>query len=151
MTITGKKIDRILQTDMSKIFQLRVSCKEFDALNRSDRKVRYKYVMKRIADTETLWTMSKDEMTIAVQIQDGVGLFSVWSSREYGIAFCEKMCSDFSCLPISLDDFVEYFIDFICDEDLLINVFPTVKEPIGKVVDVNEFAERLSKELEDYQ
>ena len=151
MTITEKKINRTLQTDLRTVFQLRVSQEELDALNRCDHNVRYKYVMKRIADTETIWTMSKDRSTIAIQIQDGIRLFPIWSSKEYGIAFCEDICPDFSCLPISLEDFVEYFIDFICDEDLMINVFPTVKEPLGKIVDINEFANQLGKELEEYK
>ena len=133
------------------VYQLKVSKEELEALNRCDQNVRYKYVMKRIADTETIWTMSKDRSTIAIQIQDGIRLFPIWSSKEYGIAFCEDICSDYSCLPISLEDFVEYFIDFICAEDLMINVFPTVKEPIGKVVDINEFADQLGKELEEYK
>ncbi len=107
--------------------------------------------MKRIADTETLWTMAIDAKAIGIQIYEGKKLFAVWSSKEYGMAFCEKVNADVSCLPITLDDFEEYFIDFICNEDLFMNVFPTIDEPIGKVVDINEFAERLGKELEDYQ
>lgn len=151
MIITGGKIDKVIGTDISSVFQLKVTKEEFKAMNLCDREVRYKYVMKRIADTETVWTMAIDEKTIAIQIQDQIKLFPVWSSREYGIAYCESMNSDYFCSPISLDDFEKYFIDFICDEGLLINVFPTVSEPIGKIVNINEFTDRLGKELEDYQ
>ncbi len=151
MTITEKGIERILRTDMSSVFQLKVSSKEFEALNKCDRIVRYKYVMKRIANTETLWTMCKDERTMVIQLIDGQGLFDVWSSKEYGLAFINKVNPNYICSPVSLDEFVEYFIDFICEENLLINVFPTEKEFIGKIVDINVFAEHLRKELEDYQ
>ncbi len=151
MIIPGKKIDRLLNTDLSSVNQLKVSNEEFKALNCCDKEVRYKYVMKRIADTETLWTMAIDAKAIGIQIYEWKKLFAVWSSKEYGMAFCEKVNADVSCLPITLDDFEEYFIDFICNEDLFMNVFPTIDEPIGKVVDINEFAERLGKELEDYQ
>lgn len=41
-------------------------------------------------------------------------------------------------------------IDYICQNDLLINVFPTVSDPFGKIVGLNTFAEDLSKALEDY-
>ncbi len=151
MTITGKKIDRRLKSDFSSVSQLKVSEEEFNALNRRDKEVRYNYVMKRIADTETLWTMLIDEKTIAVLVHDEKKLFSVWSSKEYGLALCKNLNTEYKCLPISLDEFVEYFIDFICEEDLLMNVFPTINEPLGKVVTINEFSERLGKELEDYQ
>lgn len=151
MIITGKRIDRILLTDLSLIFQLKVSVKEFESLNRCDRNIRYKYVMKRIADTETIWTLAKNESTVGILIYEGQGLFPMWSSREFGEAFCQDMDPNYICLPLSLDDFVEYFIDFICEEDLLINIFPTTNEPIGKIVDINEFAEYLNKELEAYQ
>ncbi|MDE5794743.1 MAG: DUF2750 domain-containing protein [Muribaculaceae bacterium] len=107
--------------------------------------------MKRIANTETLWTMCKDERTMVIQLIDGQGLFDVWSSKEYGLAFINKVNPNYICSPVSLDEFVEYFIDFICEENLLINVFPTEKEFIGKIVDINVFAEHLRKELEDYQ
>ena len=151
MSITEKKINRILQTDSSSVFQLKVSREEFDAMNKCNRDIRYKYVMKRIADTETLWSIAKDESAIIIQVQDGIRLFPVWSSKEYGISFCECMSSNCTCLPISLDDFVEYFIDLILDEDLLVNVFPTPNEPLGKIVTINQFADCLGEELEEYE
>ncbi len=151
MIITERKIDRLLNTDLSSVNQLKVTTEEFNALNRCEKEVRYKYVMKRIADTETLWTMAIDATAIGIQIYEGKKLFAVWSSKEYGEAFCEKVNADVSCLPITLDDFDEYFTDLIFDDELLMNVFPTINEPIGEVVNINEFTDRLEKELEDYQ
>lgn len=37
-------------------------------------------------------------------------------------------------LLITLDIFVDSFIDLIVQEELLINVFPTEKEPLGKIM-----------------
>lgn len=53
-------------------------------------------------------------------------------------------------VAITLDCFENSVIDFICEKGLYINVFPTEKEPLCKIVSLNRFAEDLSVFLEDY-
>lgn len=62
-----------------------------------------------------------------------------------------KQHGDFKSIAITLEDFEENVIDFICDEELLINIFPTENEPIGRIVDLNKFAKDLSILLEEYE
>ena len=59
--------------------------------------------------------------------------------------------ADCESIAITLDSFEESVIDYICKEELLLNVFPTVQEPLGKIVGLNTFAEDLSEFLDDYK
>ena len=134
----------------SNINELYVSDKEFEALMKCSSKIRYSYTLKRIADTETMWSLCNKESHFAIQNCDDRRLFPIWSSKEYAQPFCTKEWKDFDCTAITLDYFEEHLIDYICQKGLLINVFPTTSNPIDNIVRLNTFAEDLSKALEDY-
>lgn len=134
----------------NKIIELKISDKEFEALNKCTPEVRYQYAMKRIAGTEAIWLIWNDETHLAIQFMGKERLLPMWSSREYAQAFCADDFSSCKCKAVTIEYFVESIIDVICEDELLINVFPTQQECRGKVVDLNTFAEDLSKELEDY-
>ena len=71
-------------------------------------------------------------------------------AKEYAQAFCVNERINCRSVAITLDCFENSVIDFICEKGLYINVFPTEKEPLGKIVSLNRFAEDLSVFLEDY-
>ena len=127
-----------------KITNLKVSTEEIKALLQCKPEVRYQYTLKRIADTERMWTVVGSKAPFAVLNYEDKRLLPVWSSKEYAQAFCINDRAKFKSIAITLNNFEEYVIDFICNEELLINVFPTEKEPIGKIVSLNKFAEDLS-------
>ncbi len=130
--------------------ELKISDKEFKALNKCTPDIRYRYTLKRIADTEAMWLIWNDETHLAIQLMGKERLLPMWSSKEYAQAFCVDDFSNCKCKAVTLEYFVESIIDVICEDELLINVFPTQQEGRGKVVDLNTFAGDLSKELEDY-
>lgn len=129
---------------------LKISTEELKALIQSKPEIRYQYTLKRIADTECMWSIIENNDSFAFQDYEDKRLFPIWSSKEYAQAFCTNDRADFICIAITLDYFEERVIDLICDEGLLINVFPTENEPVGKIVGLNKFAEDLSVFLEDY-
>lgn len=131
--------------------ELVVSKEEFKALTKCRTEVRYQYALKRIADTETMWSIVGDKSPFAIQSFGKERLLPVWSSKEYAQAFCINDYADCESIAITLDSFEESVIDYICKEGLLLNIFPTVQEPLGKIVGLNTFAEDLSKFLEDYK
>jgi hypothetical protein len=133
------------------IRELEISDKEFEALNKCTPEVRYQYTLKRIADAEAIWLLWNDEDGIVIQAYDEECLLPMWSSREYAQAFCVGDFKDCKCKAVTLDYFVEYVVDVINEDNLLIDVFPTQQEGRGKVVDLNTFAEDLNKYLEDYE
>lgn len=134
-----------------KIRELEISDKEFKALNKCTPDVRYRYTLKRIADTEAIWLIWNEDNDFVIQAYDEECLLPMWSSREYAQAFCVGDFKDSICKAVTLDFFVDSIIDVISENNLLIDVFPTQQEGRGKVVDLNTFAEDLNKYLEDYE
>lgn len=132
------------------INELKISPKEIETLMSCNPDVRYQYTIKRIADTETLWTLGVDNQTFAIQKSGEDYLLPIWSSKEFAIIFGSTFMKEYNCFPISLDNFEERIIDIICENGYLLNVFPTQTEEIGKVVGINSFSEDLSAALSEY-
>ena len=131
--------------------ELMISNEEFEALTKCRPEVRYQYTLKRIADTETMWSIVRDKSSFAIQSFGKERLLPIWSSKEYAQAFCINDNADCESIAITLDSFEESVIDYICKEELLLNIFPTVQESLGKIVGLNTFTEDLSDILEDYK
>ena len=132
------------------INELKISPKEIETLMSCNPDVRYQYTIKRIADTETLWTLGVDNQIFAIQKSGEDSLLPIWSSKEFAIIFGSTFMKEYNCFPISLDNFEESIIDIICENGYLLNVFPTQTEEIGKVVGINSFSEDLSAALSEY-
>lgn len=131
--------------------ELHIPCQEIKAMLSCPANIRYQYTIKRIADTETMWTLGMEEESFALQKSEDKYLIPIWSSREFAEDFGSKYLKDYICVPITLDAFEENIIDFICENGYNINVFPTRAEILGQVVDITTFAEDLAKALEDYK
>ena len=131
--------------------ELNISPEEIKALTTCPLDVRYQYTIKRIADTETMWTLGIDNQTFAIQKIKEDCLLPIWSSKEFAILFGSTIMKEYSCIPISLDNFEDNIIDIICENGYLLNIFPTQIEEIGKVVGINRFSEDLSEALSEYE
>lgn len=128
-----------------------ISTEEKNALIQCQSDIRYKYTLKRIADTETLWSIVENEDTFSIQYHGKMKLFPIWSAKEYTQDFCVNERKDCQSIAIDLDCFENSVIDFICEKGLYINVFLCRKDPFGQIVSLNKFAEDLSILLEDYE
>lgn len=133
------------------VVEIRIRKPEFDALLACDADVRYKYAMKRIADTEYLWTIGENEDMCSIQQIGNKNYFLVWSSKEYAIDFCSRYFKESVCIPILIYDFIDSMADSLKEDGYNINVFPTHLEEFGKIVDVDKFCNDLEIELEDYE
>lgn len=131
--------------------ELNISPEEIKALTTCPPDVRYQYTIKRIADTETMWTLGIDNQTFAIQKIKEDCLLPIWSSKEFAILFGSTFMKEYSCIPISLGNFEDNIIDIICENGYLLNIFPTQIEEIGKVVGINRFSEDLSEALSEYE
>ena len=65
-----------------------ISTEEKNALIQCQSDIRYKYTLKRIADTETLWSIVENEDTFSIQYHGKMKLFPIWSAKEYAQDFC---------------------------------------------------------------
>lgn len=130
--------------------ELNISPKEISALTSCRPDVRYKYTIKRIADTETMRTVGMDDQTFAVQQNGDEYLLPIWSSKEFAMKFGSAYMKEYSCIPISIDEFEDSDKDMICERGYLLNLSPTQIEEFGQIVDFNRFADDLSEALSEY-
>ena len=72
--------------------ELMISNEEFEALTKCRPEVRYQYTLKRIADTETMWSIVRDKSSFAIQSFGKERLLPIWSTKEY--AHCLLYTSD---------------------------------------------------------
>ena len=134
----------------TKIRELWISKEEFQALEKCNSETRYTYTVKRIIDTEVLWTIVDEEDHLVIQTDGNKKLLPVWSSKEYAQVFCVKGENNYKYSAITWETFEDSVMEYIRQNDILINVFPTKKEPFGKIVDSNTFVEEINKLIEEY-
>ena len=134
----------------TKIWEYRISKEEFQALEKCNSETRYTYTVKRIIDAEVLWTIVDEEDHLVIQTDGNKKLLPVWSSKEYAQVFCVKGENNYKYSAITSETFEDSVMEDIRQNDILINVFPTKKEPFGKIVDSNTFVEEINKLIEEY-
>ena len=134
----------------TKIWEYRISKEEFQALEKCNSETRYTYTVKRIIDAEVLWTIVDEENHLVIQTDRNKKLLPVWSSKEYAQVFCVKGENNYKYSAFTWETFEDSVMEYIRQNDILINVFPTKKEPFGKIVDSNTFVEEINKLIEEY-
>ena len=134
----------------TKIRELWISKEEFQALEKCNSEIRYTYTIKRIADAEALWYILDEDGYLIIQTDGNKKLLPVWSSKEYAQVFCVKGENNYKYSAITSETFQDSVIDYIKQNGILINVFPTKKEPLGKIVDLKTFVEEINYLAEDY-
>ena len=110
---------------------------------------RYKYSLKRIADNETLYTIKRDNETIAISDLDDEKLIPFWSAKKFAELNITDEWNEFYVEEISLDDFENEMVDFINENNFLMNIFP-INNKTGFVVSLDEFIRDLNIELERF-
>jgi len=110
---------------------------------------RYRYFIKRVADSERIFILLNLYNEYALSEVDNNILFPLWSAKEYAELCLVSGWENFSIKEISLETFENSIIDFLNEKNILLNVFP-VNDKIGFVVDLNEFALDLHEELKKY-
>ncbi|MDR4952241.1 DUF2750 domain-containing protein [Chryseobacterium sp. ES2] len=123
--------------------------KEIDNVVALEPKERYKYFIKKLADSEIFYTLTDDNGDYIVSRIDDEELFPLWSAKEYAELCKVNGWENYDIKKLDLDDLEDEIIDFIADHGCLINIFP-VFDRTGFVVDLTEFSKDLSEELKNY-
>lgn len=110
---------------------------------------RYKYCIKKIADWEEFYTLVDSGGKYVLSELDNEKLFPIWSAEEFAELCLIDGWESLAIKKLDLDDLENEIIDFIADENSLLNVFP-VYDKTGFVVTLNEFARDLNEELKNY-
>lgn len=111
---------------------------------------RYQYFMKKVADSEVMYTLQSNNGELAISYIDGEILLPLWTSIEFAEICKVNEWLYFECKEISLDYFENELIEFIAEVNYLLNVFP-ISDKTGFVVNLEEFATDLSNELKQYE
>lgn len=134
----------------SKINNLKITKQEVDSLLSCPKEVRYKYTLKRIADTETLWTIGFDNGAILIQDDCDKHFFLVWSSKEFADDFISNLKGNHEVIPMALHDFLGKEQNIISQMNCMINIFPTKTEFLGMTVNLERFTADLNVYLKDF-
>jgi hypothetical protein len=128
---------------------IKITEQEIEAVSKLEPFQRYQYFIKRVADTEKMYTLADRDGNFAITILEGISVFSIWSSTQFALKCAEDEWSGFIVKEIILEEFEEETVDVIEENGWLLNVF-SVKGKSGFVVDINEFARDLSEEMKKY-
>lgn len=128
---------------------MRLTEKEIAALYKLDAYERYKYFIKRVADSELLYTLVDGSGEFVLADIESKTVFSVWCAAEFALLNATGKWFDFTVREVTLEEFQENIVDKIENERCLINVF-SLNEKSGFVVDIDELARDLSEELKKY-
>lgn len=123
--------------------------KEIESVTSLEPIERYRYFLKKVADSEELYLLEHENGEYATSELDGSILIPLWSAKEFAELCKINDWGKCNIKEISLENFEDEIIDIITESSYLINIFP-VFERTGFIVDVDEFALDLSDELKNY-
>jgi hypothetical protein len=110
---------------------------------------RYSYFIKKIADRESVYTLTTQKGEVANSNLECKTLFPLWSDKEYAELCKVAGWENFNVVELSLDDLESNIIKTIAKSGDLLNIFP-VGDKMGLIVDAAEFKRDLDRELENY-
>lgn len=109
---------------------------------------RYRYLVKKVADTEAVWSLWRDGWALAA---DDIlrTLVPVWPHSTYAARCATGPWSGYETRDIPLRDFIDRWLPGMVRDGRLVAAFPT---PEGKGLEVDPLRMRddLAEELEQY-
>lgn len=127
---------------------MKVTKEHIEAISKLNAEERYRYAIKRIADFEAMYTLSNAQDDIVWSELEGKLMVPFWTAPEFATECISGGWEDTQVKMITLDDFDEEIIDFLAENEYLMNIFP-VGEKTGFVVDLLEFSRDLAVELKE--
>jgi len=122
--------------------------KEREAVLKLEPFKRYTYSIKRIADTETVYSLRHKDGTWALAELDNRTLLSIWPHADFAQSAVAEEWEGYGICEIPLEEFTDAILPSF-DPALLINVF-SIADKSGFVVDQQELLRDLKEELSNY-
>lgn len=130
---------------------MKLQQKEIESVLSLDSIGRYRYFIKRIADTQVMYTLQNINREFATSELEGNYLIPFWSAEEFIEPCKTAIWQNYSTVAIDLSINNNALIcDFDIYEKKLLNIFP-LKNRTGFVVTIEEFIQDLSLELRKYE
>lgn len=128
---------------------IKITEKEKEAVSALTPYERYKYFIKRVADTELMYSLKSPDGNWAISEVEASKLFPLWSAKEFAEQSKTSGWLNFHIEEITLETFEDELLEFVHSQGYLLNVF-AVGQNTGFVVDIVEFAKDLSEEMKNY-
>jgi hypothetical protein len=129
---------------------MKLSKTEIESVSSLEPLKRYQYLIKRIADSEKVYTLETIEGNWASSIVKEFQLFPLWSAAEYAANSAIEAWSKFNIIENELNNFLETRLPEIERQGFLLNAFP-VGDRTGFVVKPSELIRDLKDELTKYE
>lgn len=114
-------------------------------LNADDR---YAYLLKKVADQETIWSLWSNGWALASN-DSGREAVPIWPHPTYAAACAKDEWQGYEPKQIELDAWMERWLPGIKRDGRLVAVFPSPNDK-GVVVEADFLAQNLEAELEKY-
>ena len=110
---------------------------------------RYRYFIKKIADSSALWILVNEQGEYGLSEVENNVLISVWSAKEYIQSCMNGVWENYKPTRMIFDEFNNDLVPTIIRRKYLIDVFP-VNSKAGFVATLGEFLHDLNVELGNY-
>jgi len=127
-----------------------ISNEEFSALVKLPATQRYVYLIKRVADQESLWSLKSPDGWVLFADGNGKELVPIWSDEKFASACATGIWRNADPQPISLDAWQTRWLPGIARDGRKVVVFPTPADR-GCVVECDKLAEDLTAEADKYE
>ena len=129
--------------------KVKITEKEIEHVSKLEPFERYRYLIKRVADSELMFSLKKEDQWAIAQVDD-CKLFSIWSSKEFALLNATDLWNGYSPVEIDFDMFEDEIMPFLKENNYLMNTF-SMSGKSGFVVEVDEFIRDLKEELRNYE
>ncbi|GEP98234.1 DUF2750 domain-containing protein [Chitinophaga cymbidii] len=128
---------------------MRITEKEIENVLKLDPFERYKYLIKRVADTQVMYALKLGSEWAIADIDENK-VFSIWSAREFALLNATGVWETYDAVEINLDFFEKAIMPLLESNGFLLNVF-SINNRSGFVVELDEFIRDLNDELRNYE
>lgn len=111
---------------------------------------RYQYFIKRVSDTEALWSLGAEDGWVLQAGPGGIELVPVWPHSSYAAACATDEWSGNVPMEIGLDEWMEKWLPGIARDERQVSVFPVPGSQTA-IVDADTLREDLEEELLKYE
>jgi hypothetical protein len=107
-------------------------------------------MIKRIADSEVLWSLKSADGWVLASDDKGTHLVPVWPAERFAQACADGFWAGSVATPITLGDWLAKWLPGIARDNRQVAVFPTPRSK-GALVLPEKFQADLQEELKNYE
>ena len=135
---------------MRKKMSYQINAKQIESIKKLIINKRYEHLIKKIADTEELWTIKMDGWFLLFGDDGGNEYIPIWPHPEYIKDFQTEEWRKSFPEKINLEDWLEKWIPGMIKDKKRIAVFPVIDQKYN-IISPEEFEKDIRNELEQYE